>query len=72
MLDLIGLNCPMPVIRTKRAMAQLEPGATLQVMTTDPRAIPDIAQFCAMAKYDILHQETSNEVTTTTIRKPSS
>ncbi len=45
-LDVKGLNCPMPVLRVKKAMAGLPAGATLKVFATDPGAAKDFEAFC--------------------------
>lgn len=45
-LDLKGLNCPLPVLRTKKAMAGLPAGAALQVLATDPGAVKDFEALC--------------------------
>ena len=44
--DLRGLKCPLPVLKTRRRMADLEPGDELIVETTDPLAALDIPAFC--------------------------
>jgi tRNA 2-thiouridine synthesizing protein A len=41
-LDLIGLNCPLPALKTRKALARLTPGDLLQVHCTDPLAAIDI------------------------------
>ncbi|PYE42001.1 tRNA 2-thiouridine synthesizing protein A [Rhizobium sp. PP-F2F-G20b] len=46
-LDLKGLKCPLPVIRTRKRMASLGPGTLIRVETTDPLAVIDIPHFCA-------------------------
>ncbi|MBO6902891.1 MAG: sulfurtransferase TusA family protein [Rhizobiaceae bacterium] len=44
--DLRGLNCPLPVLRTRKRLANMQPGAMLIVETTDPLAAIDIPVFC--------------------------
>jgi len=41
-LDLTGLKCPMPVLKTRKALARLGPGDRLEVRCTDPMALIDI------------------------------
>ena len=41
-LDLIGLNCPLPVLKTRKALGALEPGDRLRVHCSDPLAAIDI------------------------------
>ena len=40
-LDLKGLSCPLPVIKTAKAMKELAPGQLLEVLATDPGSVPD-------------------------------
>ena len=44
--DLRGLNCPLPVLKARRRLAGMAPGARLWVETTDPLAAIDIPAFC--------------------------
>lgn len=44
--DLRGLNCPLPVLRTRKRLAAMRPGDRLRVETTDPLAVIDIPAFC--------------------------
>lgn len=46
-LDLKGLSCPMPIVKTAKAMKELTPGQLLEVFATDPGSVPD---FNAWAK----------------------
>ena len=41
-LDLIGLKCPLPVIRTRKALRKMSPGQCLEVHCTDPLSVIDI------------------------------
>lgn len=45
-LDLKGLKCPLPVLRTRKALKKLASGDKLQVETTDPLAVLDISHMC--------------------------
>jgi TusA-related sulfurtransferase len=40
-LDLKGLSCPLPIIKTAKAMKELTPGELLEVFATDPGSVPD-------------------------------
>jgi len=44
--DLKGLNCPLPVLKAKKRLAGMSPGAYLWIETTDPLAAVDIPAFC--------------------------
>jgi tRNA 2-thiouridine synthesizing protein A len=44
--DLRGLNCPMPVLKTRKRLSQMRPGERLIIETTDTLAVIDIPHFC--------------------------
>ena len=45
-LDARGMNCPLPILRTRKAINQLKTGEILEVTATDPGSIKDMASFC--------------------------
>ena len=45
-IDLSGLNCPLPILRAKKALADMSSGQVLRVTATDPGAPGDFAAFC--------------------------
>jgi len=55
--DLRGLKCPLPVLKTRRRMADLQPGDELIVETTDPLAGIDIPHFCKEDGHELVAQE---------------
>lgn len=56
-LDLRGLKCPYPVLKTEKRIAALAEGALLEVETTDPLAGIDIPHFCNEKGHALLSQE---------------
>ncbi len=44
--DLRGLKCPLPVMKARKRLSAMAPGAALWVETTDPLAVIDIPHFC--------------------------
>ena len=56
--DATGLHCPMPILRTKKALAKLEAGQLLKVLTTDKAARMDLTVFCQQTGH-VLHAQTS-------------
>jgi len=56
-LDLRGLKCPLPALRTAKRLAELDPGATLMVLADDPMAPLDIAHLCAADGHALLARE---------------
>ncbi len=45
-LDTKGLACPLPILKTKKALSELPKGAKLEVLATDPGSVPDFTAFC--------------------------
>lgn len=45
-LDATGLKCPLPVLKARKAMKQLESGERLRVQATDPGSVQDMDAFC--------------------------
>ena len=45
-LDASGLNCPLPILRTKKSLNGMEAGQVLQVTATDPGSVKDLEAFC--------------------------
>jgi tRNA 2-thiouridine synthesizing protein A len=57
--DLRGLNCPLPVLRTRKRLAGLASGAVLVVETTDPLASLDMPAFCSQDGHQLVSTETT-------------
>ncbi|HVN42363.1 MAG TPA: sulfurtransferase TusA family protein [Steroidobacteraceae bacterium] len=53
-LDVKGLNCPLPILRARKALATLPPGATLEVLATDPGAVRDFEAFARTTGHALL------------------
>ena len=63
-LDVKGLNCPLPILRAKKALAELESGQVLKVIATDPGSVKDFQAFCKQTGNPLLeHLETPTEFT---------
>jgi len=63
-LDARGLNCPLPILRTKKALADLQSGQVLKVLATDPGAVKDFQSFSRQTGHELLsHSEERNEFT---------
>ncbi len=55
-LDCRGMNCPLPILKTKKAIDTLESGQVLRMTATDPGSIPDVAAFSKRTGHAILEQ----------------
>ncbi|CAN5706617.1 sulfurtransferase TusA family protein [soil metagenome] len=53
-LDATGLRCPLPVLKARKRLKALAPGAVLRVLADDPAALVDIPHFCAEAGHALL------------------
>lgn len=71
-LDARGLQCPMPVLKTRKALATLPPGALLSVTASDPAARIDMAHFCATSGHTLLSVDETGGALTFLIRKEKS
>ncbi|MFA7638132.1 MAG: sulfurtransferase TusA family protein [Parvibaculum sp.] len=54
LLDVIGQQCPLPVLRARKRLLRLEPGDLLRVFASDPVARIDMPHFCAEAGHEII------------------
>ena len=45
-LDAKGMNCPLPILKARKALKGMNPGETLQVLATDPGSVKDFEAFC--------------------------
>ena len=57
-LDVKGLNCPLPILRTKKALAEMESGTILRVLATDPGSLKDFPAFAKQTGNELLEQTT--------------
>ncbi len=61
-LDAKGLNCPLPILRAKKALATLKPGNTLEVIATDPGSVKDFQAFCRTTGNELVESTTEGNV----------
>ena len=48
-VDTTGLNCPLPLLKARKALASAVPGCIVTILTTDPDSVPDLAAFAREA-----------------------
>ena len=53
-LDARGLNCPLPILRTKKSLTEMKSGETLKVVASDPGALKDMEAFCNQTGHALL------------------
>lgn len=56
-LDASGLNCPLPILRAKKALAAMESGQVLHIIATDPGAIKDFEAFAKQTGNELLESK---------------
>jgi tRNA 2-thiouridine synthesizing protein A len=61
-VDASGLQCPLPILKAKKALSTLEPGQYLEVITTDRNAIKDFQAFCRQTGNPLITQEPQGEL----------
>jgi tRNA 2-thiouridine synthesizing protein A len=68
-VDAKGLACPMPIVKTKRAMKEIESGQVLEVHTTDKGAKNDLTAWAKSGGHELLKHEAENDVLKFWIKK---
>lgn len=53
-LDASGLNCPLPILRTKKALAELAAGQVLKITATDPGSVKDMQAFAKQTGNELM------------------
>ena len=53
-LDATGLNCPLPIVRAKKAMANLDSGHILKILSTDPGSAKNFGAYCTQTGNELL------------------
>lgn len=56
-LDAKGLNCPLPILKAKKAMKEVPVGGTLEVLATDPGAVADFQAFCRTTGNELVEHD---------------
>lgn len=59
--DASGLACPLPIVKTKKALSDMAPGQVLRVVSTDPGSVADMAAFAEQTGNPLLEQGNENK-----------
>ncbi len=63
-LDARGLNCPLPILRAKKALNEMQAGQVLKIIATDPGSVKDFQAFSKQTGNELLsHSEAQKEFT---------
>jgi tRNA 2-thiouridine synthesizing protein A len=68
-LDARGLSCPLPILKTKKALNDLASGQVLKIMATDPGSIKDMQAFATQTGNALLSQEEESKTYVFFMRK---
>ncbi|MCZ6888227.1 MAG: sulfurtransferase TusA family protein [Gammaproteobacteria bacterium] len=60
LLDVKGLNCPMPLLKAKKALNEMPAGALLRVIATDPGSVKDFEVFSRQSGHALLESRNEN------------
>jgi tRNA 2-thiouridine synthesizing protein A len=60
-LDARGLNCPLPILRAKKALADMTAGQVLRIVSTDPGSVKDFAAFAKQTGNELLSSAENNK-----------
>ncbi len=68
-VDAKGLNCPLPILRAKKALQTLGAGGTIEVLATDPGSVKDFQAFCRTTGNELVESSTEGNVFRFVLRK---
>jgi tRNA 2-thiouridine synthesizing protein A len=71
LLDAKGLNCPLPILKAKKALKDVPAGGTLEILATDPGAVADFQAFCRTTGNELLEHSESGGVYRFILKKPA-
>ena len=62
LLDTCGLNCPLPILKTKKSLREIALGGTIEVLATDPASDADFRAFCRSTGHPLLETSVQDGV----------
>lgn len=68
-IDAKGTNCPIPILKAKKGIADVPVGGTLQILATDPGAVPDFEAFCRSTGHQLVEHSEAAGVYTFLIKR---
>lgn len=60
-VDARGLNCPLPILKAKKGLAELHSGELLRVLSTDPGSVRDFQAFAKQTGNELVEQQTTGD-----------
>ena len=68
-LDVRGLNCPLPILRAKKALTEIKSGKVLRILATDPGSVKDFEAFARQTGNQLLSHAEADKVFTFFLKK---
>lgn len=68
-LNLEQLNCPLPILKLKKFLLNIDHSELIQITTTDPASINDFKEFCLKTGHNLISQNINNGIITSIIQK---
>jgi tRNA 2-thiouridine synthesizing protein A len=56
-IDVVGLRCPLPVLKLKKRIEPLQPGSTIRLQTSDPTTLKDVPAYCKLAGHQVVSMQ---------------
>ena len=70
-LDAKGMNCPLPILKAKKALMNVPNGGVLEVLATDPGSVADFDAFCRTTGNELMEQSQDDGIYRFLIRSRS-
>ena len=70
LLDAKGLNCPLPILKARKALQLVPAGGTLEILSTDPGSVADFQAFCRITGNTLLEHTEEDGVYHFVMKKP--
>jgi tRNA 2-thiouridine synthesizing protein A len=68
-LDAKGLNCPLPILKARKALKEVPTGGILEILATDPGSVADFEAFCRQTGNELVEQSQDDKVYRFLIKK---
>jgi tRNA 2-thiouridine synthesizing protein A len=68
-LDAKGLNCPLPILKARKALKDVPDNGTLEILATDPGAVADFQAFCRQTGNELVEHSEENDIFRFLIKK---
>ena len=61
-LDAKGLNCPLPILKARKALKEVPAGGTLEILATDPGSVADFEAFCRQTGNELVEHSEDDSI----------